>query len=368
MIPRLDRLVLRAVLPPAVVCLLGLTFLFSAVGLNQIVNRFEVTPQASTLLAFAPSLWISLLPMTLPVSVLLAAAMAFGRLRADRELLLLEASGVSPWRPCLALLGVGLVTALITGYAVSEMGPSAWSARNRMSREALADFIESPPPGARELRFPGIDLSYADVRDGTVEELGIVLYNRDGLTATVTAERARLNYDRQAGELVLSDCVNPRYICYEPKSGVPQGPVVTAGLVRTLRVGFDFGGEADVDSPKALPTRALLERIGQDARSGAREQGAAAEWVRRIGLAAAGLLLPLLGALLASMVNHPNRLLAMGAGVVPSALLYFPLLTAAGSLAESGALSAHAAAALTPAATALAVLLLLWRRTRGRLF
>ena len=80
---RLDRAILREMLPLAFICLLGLTFLFTTVGLFQIVNRFEVTPRVTTLLAFWPVLWKSLLPMTLPISLTFAAAMVYGRMRAE---------------------------------------------------------------------------------------------------------------------------------------------------------------------------------------------------------------------------------------------------------------------------------------------
>src|SRR5690606_8976216 len=113
MISRLDKLVLRDVALLTLVCVLGLTFLFTALSLYQIVNRFEVTPHFDTLMSFAPSLWISLLPMTLPMSALFAATLVFGRMRGERELLLLAAAGVAPWRPFVMLLPIGLITGVI---------------------------------------------------------------------------------------------------------------------------------------------------------------------------------------------------------------------------------------------------------------
>ena len=122
MISRLDIVILRDVALLTLVCVLGLTFLFTALSLYQIVNRFEVTPQIGTLMSFAPSLWVSLLPMTLPMSTLFAATLVFGRMRAERELLLLAASGVTPWRPFVMLIPIGLVAAVISWFGVSEYG------------------------------------------------------------------------------------------------------------------------------------------------------------------------------------------------------------------------------------------------------
>ena len=173
MISRLDNVVLRDVALLTLVCVLGLTFLFTALSLYQIVNRFEVTPRFGTLVSFAPSLWVSLLPMTLPMSALFAATLVFGRMRAERELLLLAASGVTPWRPFVMLVPIGIVACAISWFGVSEFGPKAYADRHSLERQALADFIDHPPQGPRELHFPGgggpdpsFDISYARVDDG----------------------------------------------------------------------------------------------------------------------------------------------------------------------------------------------------------
>ncbi|HRJ79665.1 MAG TPA: hypothetical protein PLF37_14295, partial [Planctomycetota bacterium] len=75
--------------------------------------------------------------------------------------------------------------------------------------------------------------------------------------------------------------------------------------------------------------------------------------------------LPLLGALLAALVNHPNRLLAVGAGVIPGALLYFPLLTAASGLAKGGA-NVWLCCALAPLVVGALSAAVLARHMRGR--
>ena len=189
MISRLDIVVLRDVAVLTLICVLGLTFLFTALSLYQIVNRFEVTPHFNTLMSFAPSLWVSLLPMTLPMSTLFAATLVFGRMRSERELLLLAAAGVAPWRPFVMLVPVGLVAATISWFGVSEYGPDAYAERHSLQRQALADFIDSPPQGPRELRFPGgsgpdasIDISYEAMRGGLYQDLKILVYNAAGFT------------------------------------------------------------------------------------------------------------------------------------------------------------------------------------------
>lgn len=381
---RLDRAILREMLPLAFICLLGLTFLFTTVGLFQIVNRFEVTPRVTTLLAFWPVLWKSLLPMTLPISLTFAAAMVYGRMRAEGELLVLSSTGVSPWRQFALLVPLGLVCGALSFYAASEMGPDAYARRFALSRQALADFVNYPPGGARELRLTGLDISYADARDGQLRDLTLVLHRDDGpsdqqgLLASLTAQSARLRYDTDKRELVLVNVREPRLVCFDPKSGAPGtphievfggdtkllSPAMSASQIENLRWKFDFDSREKAEGAKALRTFALLEQVEREA-SGKGPSEAAGELVRRAGLGFAGLLLPLLGALLASLVNHPNRLLAIAAGVIPGALLFFPLMTAASGLARGG-LDVTFSYMLAPLVMLAVCVFVLLRHMRGR--
>ncbi len=65
--------------------------------------------------------------------------MVFGRMRSDRELLLLSAAGVAPWRVFIAVIPIGLLVASVSWFGVSEWGPDAYSERHNLQRKALAD-------------------------------------------------------------------------------------------------------------------------------------------------------------------------------------------------------------------------------------
>lgn len=377
MIARIDRVVFRDVFWLALLNVTGLTFLFSALSLYQIVNRFEITPHFGTLMSFAPTLWVSLLPMTLPISVLLSATLVFGRMRADRELLLLSAAGMPPWRPFVSLIVLGLIVGIASFWTASELGPDAYAERHSLQRKALADFIDNPPQGPREMRFPSepsVDISYqsfdkpARTRQGEFKGFTVMVYNNEGLLATLTADSARVRYSRNSRELVLTQCINPTQVTYDPKSGNPIGTPITGARINELRLNFDFGQSEEVDVPKALKTQALITQIRTDIANEQPKRGAASELVRRVGLGVAGLLLPLLGALLASMIDHPNRLFSVGIGVIPSSVGYYPLMTFASTQAESGTFDPISAALIAPVGALLAILLLVTRQIRGKWF
>ncbi|MCF6228171.1 MAG: LptF/LptG family permease [Planctomycetes bacterium] len=373
MISRLDKSVLRDITTLTVIGVLGLTFLFSALSLYQIVNRFEVTPNIDTLLSFAPSLWVSLLPMTLPISALFATAMVFGRMRSDRELLLLSAAGVAPWRGFAAVIPVGIIVAGISWFGVSEWGPDAYSERHNLQRKALADFIDHPPRGPRELRFPGsgdgqasVDISYKDFSSGRFENLSIIIYNNEGLLSTLTTRSARITYQRHTGTMTLARCADPRLMTFDPITGAPVGSAIVATRINELQIPFKFGSDSGPKSSKALNTTQLLNEVYLEIQRPKAKQGASAELVRRTGLAFAGLLLPLLGALLAAMINHPNRLLPIAIGVIPSAVGYYPVMTAASTLAESGTLNVYLGMAMAPLLTGITIFCLAVYQRKGR--
>src|SRR5690606_15409819 len=111
----------------------------------------------------------------------------------------------------------------------------------RLQRKALADFLDNPPQGPRELRFPGrggsdpsIDMSYSSVDDGVYRDLTVFIYSNEGLLASLHAGSARIEYLRYSAELALSRCFEPRLIQFDPETGRPVGTPLVADRVEDL--------------------------------------------------------------------------------------------------------------------------------------
>src|SRR5262249_60826531 len=68
------------------------------------------------------------LVLTLPIGVLLAILVAFGRLSADMEIVALKASGVSPLRLLRPVLVFATASALVTAWLMMEAVPRSNSA------------------------------------------------------------------------------------------------------------------------------------------------------------------------------------------------------------------------------------------------
>jgi LPS export ABC transporter permease LptG/LPS export ABC transporter permease LptF len=136
--------VLREVITPFLVALLLLTF---ALMLPPILNQGEQllargvswTVGARALLMLVPQA----LAVTIPMALLIAILIALGRLAGDREIVALEACGVSLARLLRPLLVIGIFAALITGYVIIVAVPPANQAFREITTKVIMTHSES---------------------------------------------------------------------------------------------------------------------------------------------------------------------------------------------------------------------------------
>ena len=184
MIKRLDRAVLTEVVVITLISVLGLTFLFSAISLYRIVNSFAVTPHISTLASIAPSLWISLMPLTVPISALFAAALVFGLAG------ILTFGALTP-------LGIIVLAVLPVGYHTIFLGRQGATPGMRLFDLELRAWTGRPPDYAQA--FLTTVLFYASVSLTAWLILLVAPFTErrrtlhDLLAGTVMVRHARLN-------------------------------------------------------------------------------------------------------------------------------------------------------------------------------
>ena len=122
----IDRYILRETLPPVLLSLLVFTFLL----LIDPIMR-----QARELIAKGVDGWtiaelmLWLVPqglgITIPVAVLVGLLMGLGRMSGDREIVVMQACGVSIYRLLCPVLALALVAAAATGYTLVVVLPDA---------------------------------------------------------------------------------------------------------------------------------------------------------------------------------------------------------------------------------------------------
>ena len=202
----LDRYVIREALGPFVIGLLVFTFLQIIPYLVRDAETYIAKGVSGIVLL---QIIITLLPYTLalsiPMSLLLGLLVAFGRLSADREFMVLQACGVSLTR---LLRPVAVVIALAwaaTSYVMLVSVPAA----NQAFREITFNVLASRAEGEVRPRVFFEDFPDAVLYVGEVPPTGgwtdvFMMDSRPGQTpAAYLARRGRVLLDREAGTVEM---------------------------------------------------------------------------------------------------------------------------------------------------------------------
>ena len=121
----IDRYILKELLPPfglgillfTFVLLINRIFKLTDLIINKGVSPFDILRLLSYMMP-------SLLTLTIPMAVLLAALVAFGRLSTDCEVTALKASGFSLTRLMLPVMAFSAAACLVTAYFSLYLGPA----------------------------------------------------------------------------------------------------------------------------------------------------------------------------------------------------------------------------------------------------
>ena len=135
----LDRYLVREIALPFVISLTVLTFVLMIPPILQraqelIAKGVEVSVVARALMLLAPQAFCN----TIPMSVLLGILIGFGRLSGDRELVTMQACGVSLTRLLRPVAIIALLGTAATAYAIIVALPGS----NQAFRTIVADMME----------------------------------------------------------------------------------------------------------------------------------------------------------------------------------------------------------------------------------
>jgi LPS export ABC transporter permease LptG/LPS export ABC transporter permease LptF len=207
----IDRYVIRQVLMPFVLGLLLFTFIFIIPVLMDYAEGLVAKGVPAIIIA---SLVVRLVPqalaITLPMSLLLALLVAFGRLSADREFVAMQACGVSLTRLLRPVALIAVSAWAATSYVLIELVPAG----NTTFREIVFDVTAQRAEGDVKPRvffdqFPNQVLYVRDVPPSGSGWSGVFLADlRSGhRSAVYLARRGHVSIDRenQRIDLVLED-------------------------------------------------------------------------------------------------------------------------------------------------------------------
>lgn len=203
----LVRYVLKEHIVPFLAALFVITFLFVIDFLVNILDSVlsKGLPVRLVLEIFILNLaWM--LALAVPMAVLVATLMAFGRLSADQEITAVKASGTSPFllmRPVLLVATLFTVLlVLFNNWILPEANHRAAALMQAVSRKKPHAFIDE---GKLITQFPGVQLwvTQIDPVSGTLHGVQIFETEGKGPPRVVMADSANMEYIDMGATLML---------------------------------------------------------------------------------------------------------------------------------------------------------------------
>jgi LPS export ABC transporter permease LptF/LPS export ABC transporter permease LptG len=164
----IDRYVLRELLTPFLLALLLLTF---ALEIPPIIQTGEQFIAKGVAWGTIGHVLLTLLPqslgITIPMALLIAILIALGRMSGDREMVALEACGVSLARMLRPLMLAALVAAGATAYVMIVALPAANQAFREISFRVISSMADNEvKPRIFFQKFPNVVIYARDVTPG----------------------------------------------------------------------------------------------------------------------------------------------------------------------------------------------------------
>jgi lipopolysaccharide export system permease protein len=335
----ITKAILKEMATVAGITLLGLVVLVllqQAVRLADLITKQGVSP-----LTIAPILALALPALVvtiLPVCSLMAPAITYSRLATDSELLALRATGYSFYQLLTPILGLGVFMGALTAVFVLAVIPHANFLARQWVFEAVSTSIQlrvrervfqSPLPGLI------VYVERVDENNGRLEGV-LIADNRTPEAITIFASEAKILPDF-AGMRVVVKMHNGSLLRREGEQSFQQATFERYSFVIDIGNPWD-GTELSRKRVREMTLDEIWQQVQTLRVSGGSYRRALVEWHKRVVLPVSCLVLAFVGAPLGGLNRRTGRLggFAMSAG---SLLLYYILVTAGSSLAETGAIS-----------------------------
>jgi len=192
----LDRYLLRELMVPLAVCLVGITVFFIAFELIAGLNRFQehhlnVKDVLDIYLVKTPEILVFILP----ISLLLALLKAITNHARHNEITAIRAAGVSLWRIILPYLAVGLFCSFAVLFMNEEWVPESKSNQMEIMSRHTRDETAVQPNLRYNFFYPGFQdnrkwvVTLFDTKSGILHN-PIVYWRENGRDWTLIAHRA----------------------------------------------------------------------------------------------------------------------------------------------------------------------------------
>lgn len=266
----IDRYVGRQVLVAALIGVAVLSLVLVFGNLFKEVFKLLVDknlPLDSVLKFMAYILPFSLI-FTIPWGFLTAVLLVFGRLSADNELISFRMAGMSMNRICRPVFVLAVLLVLLSLWINTTIAPHAQAEmKQAMYSMAVDDPMSMFIPDQVLDEFPGYSI-YAEERVGDeLKNLEIIQRDKyDYPLQYIHAESARIEYDKEGGNLVLAldSATSVKKDSAEPKNLEKVNPGLSAKIHHVNIDLESLRADSKRLRPSTLDTGELKNRIAND--------------------------------------------------------------------------------------------------------
>jgi len=202
----LDRYLVREIVPPLLLALVGLTFVLMLPPIMQNLAQLIAKGVAwRVVLRVLITLLPQALSVTIPMALLYGILFGLGRLSADREFVALQACGVSVFRILRPIALLATVAAAATAYETIVALPDANQTFREVTFNIVASGAESDiKPRVFYQNFPNRVVYARDIdRAGSWREVFLADASKPEQTTVYVAARGRLIIDREKQTVTL---------------------------------------------------------------------------------------------------------------------------------------------------------------------
>ena len=198
----IDRYVIREIIPPFLIALLVFTFILIIPFIIDLAEQMiaKGVPWV-TLLQLMATLVPGVAALTIPMALLIGILVAMGRLSADREVVVLMACGVSPYRLLQPILFLGVICWGVASWVMLEAMPNANQTFREISNKIVMDRAEGEVrPRVFFEDFPNLVLYVNEVPLGGTGWTDVLAADSRNPAQQVIylAKRGRMVIDREA--------------------------------------------------------------------------------------------------------------------------------------------------------------------------
>ncbi|MFH1037293.1 MAG: LptF/LptG family permease [PVC group bacterium] len=193
----IQRYIGRSVLVTFLITLSVLTGILCLGNLLKIADLILKGMDPWLILQFFGFLLVGLLEYAIPISILTATILVFGRLSADNEITGMRASGIGLLHITTPVFVFGFILMLICLYLQNTVIPNySFATRKLKARIGLQDPDALLQPG-EIIEFPGYTINFDRKEDGILYKVQINQYENKELASAIFARRAKIELDKE---------------------------------------------------------------------------------------------------------------------------------------------------------------------------